>query len=626
MCGVCGIFDFRGEPIDYELLKQMNHVLRHRGPDGEGFFVNGQVGIANRRLSIIDLEAGWQPQTNEDNSIQVVLNGEIYNYIELREELLQHGHNFKTRSDTEVLVHAYEEWGDDCVARLNGIFAFAIWDSKRCRMLLARDHLGVKPLYYLNLSHRLLFASEIKALLTDPACPREVDLEALSLLFTLRYVPSPRTLFQGIHKLLPGHRMVVKPSGLCIERYWTKKTEVRTRFKESELIEEYQTLLEDAVRLQMRSDVPVGLFLSSGIDSGSLLAMASRLSSSRMSTFTIGFEDGEATNETDDARRLAERFGSDHHQMVVTASDYQKYYDRYLEDIEEPVGNETAAAFYFVSRIASEKVKVALTGQGADEPWAGYGRHLGVKISQLYSRLPQFLSKGILGRVGEQAVKNERMKRALASLHEKDVLSRLVSIYSFFTPTMKASLFKPWIKEHISSNGVEAKRALRYFQVDVETLDPVTQMLYMDTRTNLPDDLLMVGDKTSMANSLEARVPFLDYRIVEFIESLPPNLKLRRFQAKYLHKKALEKWLPKDVIYRRKKGFANPIHAWLRVRMRKFVSDCLLAKNSGVNQYFNQTYVRELIRDHEAQRGNYLRHIYLLLSFELWHRKFISSN
>jgi asparagine synthase (glutamine-hydrolysing) len=293
----------------------------------------------------------------------------------------------------------------DCTNRFNGIFAFALWDSNRHRLLIARDHLGVKPVYYSVLGDRLLFASEIKALLADPTCPREVELEALSQLFTLRYVPSPRTLFRGIQKLPPAHRMVVQPSGIHIERYWKTTPHIRTVVNEGALIEEYQALVEDAVRLQMRSDVRVGLFLSSGVDSGSLLSLMSKLSNQPVQTFTIGFERGEATNETDDARELAKMFQSDHSELVLGPQDYQKYYERYLWDLEEPVGNETAAAFYFVSLITSKKVKVALTGQGADEPWAGYGRHIGARFSGFYSHLPQFLTKGLLKSVGERWVK-----------------------------------------------------------------------------------------------------------------------------------------------------------------------------------------------------------------------------
>jgi asparagine synthase (glutamine-hydrolysing) len=625
MCGICGIFDFQGAPVDRDLLQRMTDRLEHRGPDGQGHFVCSNVGLGNRRLSIIDLEGGWQPQTNEDGKIQVVFNGEIYNFIELRNELIQKGHKFKTRSDTEVIAHAYEEWGDDCLRRFNGIFSFALWNASRRTLLLARDHLGVKPLYYVLLGNRLLFASEIKSLLVDAKCPREVDIQALGQLFTLRYVPSPATIFKGIRKLPPAHKMIIDATGVKIERFWTWTPHIRTTIDERELIEQYQALVEDAVRLQMRSDVPVGLFLSSGIDSGALLAIMSKVSTQPIRTFTIGFEEGAESNETKDALDLAKMFESDHSEMMIGPQDYEKYYARYLWDIEEPVGNETAAAFYFVSLITSRRVKVALTGQGADEPWGGYNRYLGVKFSELYSRLPEVLTRGLLSKFGDRWVRQEQWKRGLTSLYEKNVLTRLVNIYSFFSAAMKNKLFKPWIKEIISSNGVEAERALQYWQSDVKDLDALTQALYMDTRTNLPDDLLMVGDKTSMANSLELRVPFLDYRLVEFIETLPGDLKIRGLTGKYLHKKAVEKWLPKEVVYRKKKGFANPINKWLRTCMRSFVNEHLLSEKAAVNYYFNRDFIRETIEKNERHQQNYMRHIYLLLSFELWHRQFISA-
>ncbi len=625
MCGISGVFDLRGTAVEPGLVHRMAAALSHRGPDGEGFHIDGRIGLGHRRLSIIDLAGGAQPISNEDDTIQIIFNGEIYNFIELRKELEAAGHRFKTRSDTEVILHGYEEWGTDCVSRFNGMFAFAIWDSNRQRLFIARDHLGIKPLYYTQVGSRLLFASEIKALLEDPQCPRAVNLSALGQLFTLRFVPSPNTMFEGIHKLPPGHSMFADASGVHVERYWRRTPGDFSAAPEGELIERYRELVEDAVRLQMRSDVPVGLFLSSGVDSAALLALMGQHAGAPVRTFTIGFEDGEKSNETDDARALAKRFGADHAEMIVGAADYERYFDRHLWDLEEPLGNETAAAFYFVSQIASRKVKVALAGQGADEPWAGYHRYIGVKLSQHYSRLPSFLTDGMIRPFVENNSKNERLRRGVAALSEPDVLARMVKIYSFFSADMKSRLFQPWVKAAISVDGAEAREALRRLQRDVSSLDPLSQMLYIDTRANLPDDLLMVGDKTAMANSLEARVPYLDYRVVEFIESLPPHFKLKGFTGKYLHKKALEKWVPQEVVYRRKKGFDNPIDQWLRSRMKSFAKECLLDERSAVGRYFDLAYIRELLAQHESGVRNHLRHIYLLISFELWHRRFIGA-
>jgi asparagine synthase (glutamine-hydrolysing) len=600
----------------------MTTMLSHRGPDGAGTHVSNHIGLGHRRLSIIDLDGGAQPLSNENDTVNVVFNGEIYNYVELAAELEGKGHRFRTRSDTEVIVHGYEEWGEDCVNRFNGIFAFALWDESRQRLFLARDHLGVKPLYYAWLGDRLFFASEIKALLAAPDIPREVDLHALGQLFTLRYVPSPHTLFRNIMKLPSGHLMTADAFGTAIRRYWNWVPRLREKCDERELIAEYQDLVQDAVRLQMRSDVPVGLFLSSGIDSGALLAIMRNFSNGPVNTFTIGFEGGELTNETDDARRIAQRFGANHEEMLLAPEDYERYYDRYLWDLEEPVGNEPAAAFYFVSMIARRKVKVVLCGQGADEPWAGYHRYIGVKLSQLYSQFPKMLTENCFRPLVESFVRNQRLRRGVIALQERDTLTRFLKIYSFYNDTMKDRLFQPWLMHELIDGLHDARLTLSRLHDDVKGLDALTQVLYIDTRASLTDDLLMVADKTAMANSLEARVPYLDYRIVQFVESLPPHLKLNGFCGKYLHKKAVERWLPKKDVYVRKKGFANPMDRWLRGRMHQYVQE-LLSPGSAVSRYFDTTYIRHLLAEHESGRQDYMRHIYLLISFELWHRQFI---
>ena len=624
MCGISGIYDRSGKHIEHATLERMTKVLGHRGPDGEGYFLDGKIGLGHRRLSIIDVTGGAQPMFNEDKSLQIVFNGEIYNFIELRHELRSFGHQFRTLSDTEVIIQAYERWGADCVNHLNGMFAFAIWDKRIEKLFLARDHLGIKPLYYSMIGDRLVFASEIKALLQVSGCPREIDLDALAELFTFRYVPSPKTLFRGIFKLPPGHFIQATSNDMQISRYWNSVPRIRKQWREGELIEEYQTLLEDAVRVQLRSDVPLGLFLSSGIDSGVLLAIMSKYSAGPVQTFTIGFEGGAKTNEVKDAKAMAIRFGAEHYSKMVSFEDYSSYFERYMDDLEEPVAHEPAPAFYFLSQLTSERVKVALTGQGADEPWAGYDRYLGVKLSTVYSRLPGFITNGIAPLFAKIPGRMERLKRGIASLAEPDILTRFAKIYSFFSADMKAELYKGEFKRRFEADPYGTREALRRLQTDVQHLDPLSQMLYIDTRANLPDDLLMVADKTSMANSLEVRVPFLDYRLVEFIESLPPTLKLNWMTGKYLHKKALIKWLPKEVVDRKKKGFAHPIADWLRGSMKPMVEDCLLSTDSSIAQYFDQDYMRQLVKRHQEGKEQYMRHIYLLVSLELWHRNFLN--
>jgi asparagine synthase (glutamine-hydrolysing) len=623
MCGICGIFDMAGEPADPAVLERMSTAIRHRGPDGSGQLLDADIALGHRRLSIIDIAGGAQPMSNKDGSIHVVFNGEIYNFVELREELQGLGYLFRTRSDTEVIVHAYAEWGAACVSHFNGMFAFAVWDKRRKRVFLARDHLGIKPLYYIVLGTQLVFASEIKALLEHPQCPREVDLQSLGDLFTFRYVPSPRTLFLGVMKLPPGHSMVVTQDGLYIERFWTWTPTERSSVRESDLLEEYQELLQDAVRLQLRSDVPLGLFLSSGIDSGMLLAIMSEHLQTQVQTFTIGFQGGEETNEVDDARWLAGSFGAAHHFEMLGPEDYKRHFERYMSDVEEPVGNETAAAFYFVSRLASKHVKVALTGQGADEPWAGYGRHIGAKLSGVYSQMPAMLTNSFQSLVARMPGRMERLKRGASSLAEPDMLTRLAKIYSFFSADMKSQLYRAKLKDLHLQDPYAARQALRRLQSDVAHLDPLAQILYVDTRSNLPDDLLMVGDKTSMANSLEVRVPLLDYRLVQFVESLPSSLKLNGFTGKYLHKRAAEKWLPSSVVYRQKKGFANPIQHWLRTSMRPFIEECLLSPDSSLRNYFDQGYIAKMLKQDREGNEPFQRHVYLLVTLELWHRAFM---
>lgn len=622
MCGICGILDRRGHPVDGEVLDRMTAAMARRGPDGAGRFIDREVGLGHRRLSIIDLDGGAQPIANEDGTIQLVCNGEIYNFVELRAELEALGHRFATASDSEVIVHAYEQWGTACVGRLNGMFAFALFDGRDRSLFLARDHLGIKPLYAALVGGQVVFASAIGALLEHPDIGRELDLGALAELFTFRFVPSPKTLFRQVFKLPPGHWLHVTPGALRIERHWHAVPRHRTGWREADLIEEYRALLADAVRLQMRSDVPVGLFLSSGVDSGALLALMSEQAGGPVDTFTIGFDGGERSSEVADARRMADRFGARHHVMTLDARDYADYLARWMGDLEEPVAHEPAPAFFFLAQLARHQVKVALTGQGADEPWAGYDRYLGIKWSGLYSRLPAGITARVATALDRLPLPLERLKRGAGALAEPDLLTRFAKVYSFFNADLKAELYTGALREGFEAARFGTREAIGPLQRDVAGLDPLSQMLYIDTRANLPDDLLMVADKTSMANSLEVRVPFLDHRLVEFIESLPPQLKLRGMTGKYLHKRALTRWLPRETVYRRKKGFAHPVAAWLRGPLDGLLEDCLLGDSSHLHRYFDRSRLARLVEEHRQGRQPYMRHLWLLLSLELWHREF----
>jgi len=623
MCGIAGIYGLDGSAADAQRLQAMMDAIAHRGPDGSGRLLKGRIGLGHRRLSIIDIEGGGQPLGNEDDSVQVVFNGEIYNFLELRAELADAGHVFRTRADTEVIVHAYEEWGDACVLRFNGMFAFALWDARQERLVVAHDHLGIKPLYYTIADRQLLFGSEVKALLAHPACPRAVDMAGLHQLFMLGYVPSPRTMFAGISRLPPGHLLVVREGDVEVRRFWNRPPVQDAVVSEDDAVEEYAALALAATRRQLRSDVPVGLFLSSGIDSTALLAMMRASGSGPVRTFTIGFDGGGRGNETDDARALARDFGAEHAEMMVGADDYAGYFERYMGDLEEPVSNESAAAFHFVSMIASRSVKVVLTGQGADEPWAGYHRHLGVSLSEYYRRLPRALTEGLVRPLVMALPRNARLKRGVQSLGEPDLLQRFTAMYAFFTPAMRERLFAASTRHDPDFAGGGRLDGLAGLLGESSGLDPLGQMLYVDTRTSLPDDLLMVNDKLSMAHSIEARVPFLDVPLIEFVEGLPSGVKLRFGRGKYLHKKALARWVPRAVVRRRKKGFDNPVGQWLRTRLRHQVRDLLFHPGSAARRFFDIDYVRELVEEHESGREDRLRHVYLLISFEMWHRRFM---
>lgn len=619
MCGLSGIYH-PGKYIDPDELNRMTHILYHRGPDGYGTWTDKGIGLGHRRLSIIDAEGGGQPCVNEDESVVLVYNGELYNYLELKNILLACGHVFHSASDTEVLLRAYEQWGIDCVDHLNGMFVFAVWDKTHQRLLIARDHLGIKPLYYTRQEGCVLFASEIKSLLQSGKCLPRMDMEALSLLFSFRFVPAPRTLFSGIYKLPAGHRLVVTDKGLVIDRYWTCKPIIRTSCTEQELADEYAVRLARVVKQQLRSDVPVGLFLSSGIDSATLLALMSQNSPQPVQTFTLGFADNTSRSELSDASRLARLYGAEHHQRIITALDYRDYFERYMHDIEEPVAHEPAPAFYFLAELAANTRKVVLSGQGADEPWAGYDRHRGLSLSRWYSGLPVWLTRFFAQTVGRMPFAMERLKRGLSSLSEPDLTTRLAGIYSFFSTELKQDLYRGRLKALHEAGHIRSADLIHQWQTGITHLDPLTQMLYMDTRTSLPDDLLMVADKTSMAHSLEVRVPYLDYQLIEFIESMPVHFKLRFMTGKYLHKKAVSRWLPQEVVHRPKKGFSHPVDLWLRTALRPLIEEWVLSPESPLVPYFDRRVLVLMYQRYLAGREPYMRHFFLLLSLALWLR------
>jgi asparagine synthase (glutamine-hydrolysing) len=620
MCGICGIFNYgREEPVSRPIVETMAASIRHRGPDDEGFHVQGRVGLGFRRLSIIDLETGNQPIPNEDESRWVVFNGEIYNYRDLRRELETAGHRFRTRSDTETIVHGHEEWGDDVTTRLNGIFGLALWNARDNRLLLARDHLGVKPLYFYDDGQRLLFGSEIKAILQDPTVPRELDHEALAIFLSFGYVPSPRTLLKGIRKVPPGHRLAVDSRGARLERYWRTIPDIQ-EIPEKEAVEEYARRFRRAVERQMVSDVPIGSLLSGGVDSAMVTAVMRELSEQPVMTFSVGFEEEGEWNEVEEAAETARILGTEHHDLRISARHYVDFFAESLWHLEEPVLSQSTFAYYYLCKLAREQVKVVLTGQGADEPLAGYDRYRGEKLA---GRFGWLAGSAVSQRIVSALPRSEKLRRAAGSLGERDPLQRFASIHALF----QQADFPRMLQSETAARvlPVDSTAPIAAWQRDVTHLDGLSQLLYIDTRMSLPDDLLFYGDKLAMANSLEARVPILDYELVEFIESLPPGLKLRGLTAKYVHKLAAERWLPEQVIRRRKKGFATPVDDWFQNSLDGFVRETLLSGQSICRELFDADFVEGMLREHRERRRDHRRRIFALLSFELWHRRFLQS-
>lgn len=624
MCGICGIYNYQTEqPVDAHIVRTMTVSIIHRGPDDEGFHFHGPLGLGMRRLSIIDLVSGQQPISNETGTVWLVFNGEIYNFQDLRRELKAFGHIFKTRSDTEVIVHAYEQWGLDALSRLNGMFGLALWDTTQRQLVLARDPFGVKPLYYWDDGHALMFGSEIRAILCHPDVEREVDLEALDEFLTLTFVPSPRTAIAGIRKLLPGHALVCTVQGARLHRFHRVIPRLLTERTEADLIEDLRERIALAVERQMVADVPVGAMLSGGVDSSTVATIMTELSGGPIETFTVGFGEGFAQNELEPARAMARRIGSQHHEIVISAGEYVDFLPRSIWYLEEPVATASTLAFYKVCQLARQRVKVVLTGQGADEPFAGYPRYFGERYGGLYRALPRAVRNRLIVPLVERLPRNERIKRAVHSLHVDDPLERMAAVYTIFDAPLKRQLYRDGLR--LESKGC-AFDAVRLWQSDVSGLDGLSQMLYVDARLSLADNLLMYGDKMAMAVSLEARVPFLDLELMALIESIPPALKIKGWTQKYILKKAVSKWVPPKVIGRKKIGFATPVDEWFRRDLRTEIQDRLLAPGSACRIYFQPGTIQQMLDDHQTGRQDYKRALFSLLTFEIWHEQFIKPS
>jgi asparagine synthase (glutamine-hydrolysing) len=606
--------------VSQNLLAGMMTSMQHRGPDDDGVYIEKNLAIGIRRLSIIDIEGGHQPMSNEDGSIWIVFNGEIYNFPELRLTLLAKGHVFRTRSDTETIIHAYEEWGMESFARLNGMFGFALWDRRNQELILARDPFGIKPLYYTEYQGRLIFGSEIKAILADPEIPREVDLVALTQFLAFSFVPSPYTMFKGIKKIPPGYAMCITSDGTNLNRFYQRDIVIKDK-SSVEWLEELRNQIEAAVDRQMVADVPVGVMLSGGMDSATVATLMRKISGQPVHSFTIGFTGDFQQNELIQARRSSELIGTTHHESLISSEEFVEFLPKSIWHLEEPIANPSSLPFYWICRLARDYVKVVLTGQGADEPFAGYGRHLGEYYGDWYRRTPHAIRKYFLIPLVDALPRNEQLKRAVHSLDIPETLSRLTQIYSIFDADLRQRLYKPEMQFESQAN---LELIVKEWQSDALHLDSLNQMTYIDARFSLADNLLMYGDRMSMAVSLEARVPFLDLELMSFVESMPARYKIRGLTQKYMLKKAVAKWLPSEIIKRKKIGFATPIDQWFSSELRNYISDRLLGSGSACKIYFNPVTIKKLIADHESKRHDYKRHLFNLLSFELWHEQFIS--
>ena len=626
MCGICGklVFD-RDGAVKPSLLKAMLETIRHRGPDDEGIYTAPQVGLGHRRLSIIDLSAGHQPLSNEDGTVWIVFNGEIYNYQELRKELITGGHVFKTQSDTEVIVHLYEQYGDQCVEKLRGMFAFAIWDDRQKLLFLARDRVGIKPLYYRCAEDSVIFASEIKAILADPEVDPEVEPAMIDRFLTFLFLPGDQTLFRGIRKLEPGYYMVVRNNKVEVRQYWDLHfSEARITLRQAK--ERLLELLDEAVRLHMIADVPVGFLLSGGVDSTAMLHFAVGKTDRPLSSYTLGFSEAVIADERPYAKLAASKYGTEHHEMTISSKDFAEFMPKYIWHMEEPVCEPQAVALYYVSRLAKDYVKVLISGEGGDEAFAGYPNYRNMLwLERVKSIAGPF--KGLLASAVSLANRVVRSPRVAKYPRMADVpfetyyYSRVSSPLSFFNSHVD-DLYTQDFVQYVNRRD-SASVSTRFLRNSAGN-NQINRMLYVDTKTSLPDDLLLKADKMTMANSLELRVPLLDHKILEFAASLPANFKVRRFTTKYLLKKTLKDKLPKEILGRRKAGFPVPYQSWLRTEMREWLVDILLDRETLARGYFKKRCIERLISD-DATRGGFSKELLSLATLELWHRAFLEK-
>lgn len=628
MCGIAGFIDGKSlRPTNEraELLDRMCRVITHRGPDEQGTIVRDRAALGMRRLSIIDLKTGQQPIFDCSGDLAIVFNGEIYNYRELKTRLEDLGHKFKTNSDTETIVHAFEEFGDDCVDHLRGMFAFAIYDFRRERLFIARDRVGKKPLFFARTRNgEFLFGSELKSLLEHGGFEKEIDASALDAYLTFGYVPEHHSIFKGVEKLGPGCRLAYENGEITTRKYWDfDYTEADESISESECVEMLREKIGDAVNVRLVSEVPLGAFLSGGVDSSSIVAMMSRLSDAPVKTFSIGFNE-DTFNELKFARVAAEKFGTEHHEFVVTP-DLVETVDELVWHFDEPFADSSALPTYMVSKLAREFVTVVLSGDGGDELFAGYTRYLTDQNRSGFSKLPRSLRSGLLRPISEALPHGAKGRNFLynASL---DSIDRYIDSLSYFGKLKKTELFTD--KFRILAGG-DLDRAASEFALIADyagTSDELSRRLYLDSKTYLPSDILTKVDRMTMAASLEARVPLLDHELIEIVQRMPSKFKLANGETKYIFKKAMEGIVPNEILYRQKQGFGVPIAEWINSQLKDRMLGILREKRTVERGYFEPRYIEVLLDEHARGRRDHSHALWILWMLELWHRRYYDAS
>jgi asparagine synthase (glutamine-hydrolysing) len=623
MCGICGIVrSDSSDDIDTAALSRMRDVMTYRGPDDAGSYVVPGAGLAIRRLSIIDILGGHQPMCNEDRTLWIVFNGEIYNYLELRQQHLSHGHRFASHSDTEVILHLFEQYGADCVKYLNGMFAFAIWNTETQELFLARDRVGVKSLYYTIAGDTLLFASEIKSLLQYDGVRAEPDLEAMDEFLSYGYTQTPRTLFKGIFRLPEGHVARWKRGAFTVKRYWDVSFSSGPYESEEACKEQLLELLKDSVRFRLRSDVPVGVLLSGGIDSSAVTGLLSQ-SVNRVQTFSIGFAEGAGYNELAYARQIAKHFRTDHHETILSPPTFLDFIPRFIYHMDEPVADGASIPLYFVSALAANHVKVVLSGEGADELFGGYSIYLYMSLLEKYRRVPAAARQVVDRVLGTLPVFGSKFRKytPLAGLP----LSDRYTGPRMYDRTEHTELYADAVDDALRGRNTRQAHQALWSRAE-PSWDHLSRMLYVDMSSWLPNDLLIKADRMTMAKSIELRVPFLDYRLIEFVASVPSRLKIRGSETKYLLKRAMESVLPRDIIYRSKLGFPTPLASVFREAAGAYVNDILLSPRALKRGYFRRDAVQRLVTEHEKRVTDHHEMLWRLIVLEEWHRCFVDRS